>query len=356
MHWQWPQLGQGLQIDSMSETHPPISCGPARFDRSLDAWILSRHSDVSAALLDDRLTVPGGSAERTAASRQARELVSGSIESTRSAEWSAWLRSSAQTAVARLSHESPIDLVTDLATPWSMEIAARVADVPPEISLELGGLARDVFLAAATTTSPGFSPAALQATATLTRLLAEAGGRTDAQSFVALSQTLPCVLAGAWDVLIDHPAEIERLGREPDRVDRVAAELLRLASPSRAVFRRAACAITAGGEGIAEGDTVILALAAANRDADRFPDPERFDPDRNGSAHLGFGRGRHGCPGAALVRQAVAIATQELAASTSAIERAGSVEWVGGFAIGGPAGLPVVLRRPEAAEADDAPV
>ncbi|MBY0514238.1 MAG: cytochrome P450, partial [Gemmataceae bacterium] len=61
--------------------------------------------------------------------------------------------------------------------------------------------------------------------------------------------------------------------------------------------------------------------------------------------HLAFGAGAHACPGEPLVRVALGAATAALLGTTTAIEPAGDVEWVGGFAIRGPGVLPVVLRR-----------
>ncbi|MBW0089194.1 cytochrome P450 [Pseudonocardia sp. KRD-184] len=46
-----------------------------------------------------------------------------------------------------------------------------------------------------------------------------------------------------------------------------------------------------------EGETVLLAIAAAHRDPERFPDPGRFDPDRDLRGHLAFGWGSACAPG-----------------------------------------------------------
>ncbi|MGW1075433.1 cytochrome P450 [Streptomyces sp. NPDC002537] len=72
----------------------------------------------------------------------------------------------------------------------------------------------------------------------------------------------------------------ERLAAEPDRAGRVVRETLRLASPLQlhAVVAVAPCELA--GQRIGAGERVVLALGAANRDPEVFPDPGRFDPDR----------------------------------------------------------------------------
>jgi len=69
-------------------------------------------------------------------------------------------------------------------------------------------------------------------------------------------------------------------------------------------WRRLARENTAvGGIDVPEGAKLLLLLASANHDPQRFPDPERFDPHRsNARGHLAFGMGIHYCLGAALAR------------------------------------------------------
>jgi cytochrome P450 len=125
---------------------------------------------------------------------------------------------------------------------------------------------------------------------------------------------------------------------------RAVEELLRHAGPARAVFRRAVAEVPIGRARVAPGDRLILRLAAANRDPARFPEPGRLDVRRGAAGHLALGGGAHACAGAPLVRVAVAAATDALLRRASAVEPAGEVEWVGGFAVRAPATLPVVLQ------------
>jgi cytochrome P450 len=58
---------------------------------------------------------------------------------------------------------------------------------------------------------------------------------------------------------------------------------------------------------------ICLLLPGANRDAEMFPDPERFDIRRaNPNKHLGLGRGRHACVGQPLVRIEAPIGLRKL--------------------------------------------
>jgi cytochrome P450 len=94
----------------------------------------------------------------------------------------------------------------------------------------------------------------------------------------------------------------------------VVEELLRLEPPVQYLPNRAALEdITIDGTTIAKGSQLTLLIAAANRDPDRFTDPDRFDPDRPDNQHLGFGSGLHYCFGAPLARVEVHMALAALA-------------------------------------------
>jgi cytochrome P450 len=326
----------------MDEAEQP---GEARFDPAISAWVLTSYADVSAALSDPRLSVSGTSTDGDAGHVAVRETAAHALSSARLAAWRAEVEASARALTERLPAGVPVDLVGEFARPWSATLAVRATGAPPEDTERFDRLAREVFLAAASATDPGFQPRARAAVAKLAGSFPGAGASAAVQTYVALSQTLPCVLANAWRELFRSPDEADRLRAEPGLMPRAVEELLRHAGPARAVFRRALAETTIGRASVTPGDRVILMLSAANHDPARFPEPGRLDVRRDAAGHLAFGRGAHSCPGAPLIRMAVAVVTGALLGTASAVEPVGEVEWIGGFAIRAPASLPVVLRR-----------
>jgi cytochrome P450 len=315
--------------------------GEPRFDPALGAWVLTRYADVSAALRDPRWSA---SVAGDAAHTEVRGAAAQAMSPARLATWRAEAEASARVLIGGLPVGEPVDLVGAFARPWSAALAARATGAPPADADRLDRLAREVFLAAAHATDAGPQPRAQAAVAELAVCFPGAGASADVQAYVALSQTLPCVLAGAWLELIRHPDEADRLRAGPGLMPGAVEELLRHGGPSRAVFRLAAAGMGIGGARIAPGDRVVLMLSAANHDPARFPEPGRLDVRRDAAGHLAFGGGAHACPGAPMVRMAVAVATGALLAATTAIEPADEAEWIGGFAIRAPATLPAVLR------------
>jgi cytochrome P450 PksS len=83
----------------------------------------------------------------------------------------------------------------------------------------------------------------------------------------------------------------------------VIEEGLRYCSPTQAPNPLAALEdITIGGKTIRKGEAVTVILAAANRDPEVFPDPDRFDAGRTPNPHIAFSVGAHYCLGAMLMR------------------------------------------------------
>jgi cytochrome P450 len=94
-------------------------------------------------------------------------------------------------------------------------------------------------------------------------------------------------------------------------------EALRYDSPSQMVARRLTEDTEFHGTRVPAGSRMVLLPGSANRDARVFPDPDRFDLDRDTSKHISFGQGPHFCLGAALARLEITVALAEAAALIS---------------------------------------
>lgn len=102
--------------------------------------------------------------------------------------------------------------------------------------------------------------------------------------------------------LLRNPDELARLRSDFSLISSALEELLRYESPSQHTARLAPADTELGGKLIRKRQAVIAVMAAANRDPDRFPDPDRLDLTRQDNRHLAFGWAAHFCFGAPLAR------------------------------------------------------
>jgi pimeloyl-[acyl-carrier protein] synthase len=102
--------------------------------------------------------------------------------------------------------------------------------------------------------------------------------------------------------LLRHPDQMEKLKADPDLVSSAVEELLRYESPSQHTARLAPDDVELGGRLIRKRQAVIAVIGAANRDPERFPDPDRLDICRPDNRHVAFAWGGHFCFGAPLAR------------------------------------------------------
>ncbi len=129
--------------------------------------------------------------------------------------------------------------------------------------------------------------------------------------------------------LIRHPSELTRLRRSPALVDNAVEECLRYEGPIGATIRVLHADAEFGGRTIPADTQVWAMLWAANRDPERFPDPDRFDVARpNAREHLAFGGGTHLCLGAHLARMEAQVALGSLVQRTRELElECEQIEW-----------------------------
>jgi len=115
-------------------------------------------------------------------------------------------------------------------------------------------------------------------------------------------ETTTNLIASGFLTLLRNPDSLEQLRRRPEIVGSAIEELLRFESPVQHTARIATSDMQIGGKTIQKGSRVVAVLAAANRDPNRFADPDRLDLLRPDNRHVAFGWAAHFCFGAPLAR------------------------------------------------------
>ena len=144
--------------------------------------------------------------------------------------------------------------------------------------------------------------------------------------------------------LLHHPEQMDKLKKEPEIIQKAVEETLRYDSPVQMTSRLVCETLEIGGQTIEKGKKILLCLGAANRDPDRFPDPDRFDILRQQNHHLAFGDGIHRCLGAALAHLQAEIAITALVQQLPNLELASDkLAWRRNIVLRGLKTLPVTF-------------
>jgi cytochrome P450 len=142
--------------------------------------------------------------------------------------------------------------------------------------------------------------------------------------------------------LLRHRDQLERLQADPPLITSAVEELLRYESPSQHTARLAPADVELDGRVIRKRQAVIAVMGAANRDPERFPDPDRLDLGRPDNRHLAFGWAGHFCFGAPLARIEAQVAFSTLLRRFPALRLAQhEVTWRPNLGLRGLTGLPV---------------
>ena len=91
----------------------------------------------------------------------------------------------------------------------------------------------------------------------------------------------------------ERPETYDELRGDDERVRRAIEEVLRYQSPVQALFRIPTADVEISGRKIEAGEGIVAWLGSANRDGDRFENPDEFAPGRSPNQHLAFGHGTH---------------------------------------------------------------
>ncbi|MEU9358862.1 cytochrome P450 [Streptomyces sp. NPDC048301] len=147
----------------------------------------------------------------------------------------------------------------------------------------------------------------------------------------------------SWRVLFEHPAQLEALRADRALLPTAVEELLRYDTPAPMFTRWVLDDVEIGGTLIPRGAQVALLLASANRDPERFTDPDRLDLSRQDNPHISFGAGIHYCLGAPLARVELAASFRELLRKAPRMRLVAEPEWKPGYVMRGLGGLEVEI-------------
>jgi pimeloyl-[acyl-carrier protein] synthase len=131
-------------------------------------------------------------------------------------------------------------------------------------------------------------------------------------TMVGGQETTTNLIGNGLLTLLRKPEQLARLRDEPALLPSGVEELLRYESPSQHTGRIAREDVQIGGKTIRKGQAVMAIMAAANRDPERFPEPDELVLDRADNKHLAFGWSAHFCFGAPLARMEAQIAFETI--------------------------------------------
>ncbi len=161
-------------------------------------------------------------------------------------------------------------------------------------------------------------------------------------TMVGGQETTTNLIGNGLLTLLRHPEELQRLRDDLSIMPSAVEELLRYESPSQHTARLARTDVELGGKVIKERDAVIAVMGAANRDPERFEDPDRLDLRRADNRHVAFAWASHFCFGAPLARlEGQIVLTTLLRRLPDMRLKCGAVEWRPNLGLRGLTALPV---------------
>jgi len=321
-----------------------------------EAWLVVRYSEARAALNDSRLSKDMHAALATAAEVVAeglpgpafarhmlnvdppnhtrlRRLVLAAFTQGRIERLRPRIQDVVDDLLSRIAaqgSDSRVDLVDSFAFPLPFTVICDLLGVPESGRASLG---RELTALLAPTSSPAeYARAKKASDAVVAMLSALVEAKQDApgddlvtdlitardgderlnqqellstifQLIVAGHDTTTSLIGNGVVALLGNPDQLATLRSDPSRIPAAVEELLRYDPPvPHSTFRYTIAPVEIAGVTIPAGAQVIISLASANRDSDRYAQPEMLDIDRADVRHLAFGHGIHHCLGAPLAR------------------------------------------------------
>ncbi|WP_405729425.1 cytochrome P450 [Streptomyces sp. NBC_00028] len=353
-------------------------------DAHHETWLIVGYEEARAALTDPRLSKDGRRIGVTFLDEELigryllvadppqhtrlRSLVSRAFTVRRVEELRPRIRQITDDLLDAMLPQGRADLVEALAHPLPLTVICELLGVPDMDRTEFRKITSEAvaptsaeseydafvrlaeylteLIAAKTSAGPGGD-----LLGDLIRTTAEDGDRLSPEelrgmAFVLLiagHETTVNLITSAVYALLTHPDQLAALRADMSLLDGAVEETLRWEGPvENATYRFAAEPLEIGGARMARGDAVMVGLTAADRDAARYPAPDRFDIRRDTRGHLAFGHGIHYCLGAPLARLEARTAIRTLLERAPELALDGPTgEWLPGMLMRGMRSLPV---------------
>jgi pimeloyl-[acyl-carrier protein] synthase len=359
-------LDPEILADPFTHYHSLRSYDPVHWDPYMHAWVVTSYPEALSVLMNcsadrtptdellDRLELPVMKPFAEVMRRQMmfmdgaqhtrlRNICSAAFTPRRVEALRAAIQSIAQELIDKVIPSGQMDLIADFANPYPATVTARLLGLPAEdhrqlhawvldLAELLGNFQHDPNRVAKIVQSleelKNYVAARIQelrkrpADGLIYSLMtAEVDGQrlsdeeVIANAIITLiggHETTTNLIASGFLTLLRHPNALEQLQGHPDIAASAVEELLRYESPVQHTARIASADMELGGKTIRKGAKVVAALAAANRDPNRFPEPDRLDLLRPDNRHLAFGWAAHFCFGAPLARMEGQIAFNTL--------------------------------------------
>jgi len=317
---------------------------PAR----LDKLGLSCMSPFARVMLQQMMFMDG------AAHTRLRSICAAAFTPRRVEELRNYIESVADELIDKVIVSGSLDIISDFANPLPAIVTARLLGVPLEDHEMLHGWVLDIsevlgnfqhhpdrvaeivvsledlksYVAARMEEQRRFPTGGL----IHSLMMAEVDGQrlSDAEvianviiTLIGGHETTMNLIASGFLTLLRNPESYEQLRSRPEIIASAVEELLRFESPVQHTARIAPADMRLGGKLIKKGSRVVVVLAAADRDPNRFPNPDCIDLTRTDNRHLAFGWAAHVCFGAPLARMEGQVAFNAL------LNRLGSPELTG---------------------------
>ena len=340
-------LDPEILADPFTHYHSLRSYDPVHWDPYMHAWVVTSYPEALAVLMNcsadrtpteellDRLELPVMKPFAEVMRRQMmfmdgaqhtrlRNICSAAFTPRRVEGLRAVIQSIAQELIDKVIASGQMDMIADFANPYPATVTAKLLGLPTEDHRQLHAWVLDLAeLLGNFQHNPNRVAEIVQSLEELKSYVAARmqelrkrpadgliyslmtaevdGQRLSDEEVIANTiitligghETTTNLIASGFLTLLRHPDSLEQLRTHPEIVASAVEELLRYESPVQHTARIASADMELGGKTIRKGAKVVAALAAANRDPNRFPDPDRLDLLRSDNRHLAFGWAAH---------------------------------------------------------------